>query len=59
MAADVSSVYRVLYNDGGFLPDTLLLTLCNYIGEPLQYHEEFLSRQPIMFLRKIFRHFFH
>ena len=24
------------YNNGGLLPDIILLTLCDYIGEPLQ-----------------------
>ena len=24
------------YNNGGLLPDVILLTLCDYIGEPLQ-----------------------
>ena len=36
------------YN-GGFLPDIILLTRCGYIGEPVWYHEEVLSLQP-MFL---------
>ena len=36
----------VQYN-GGLLPDIILLTLCGYIGEPLWYHEEFLSLQPM------------
>ena len=41
MAINVS----VQYN-GGFLPDIILLTLHDYIGEPFGYHEEFLSLQP-------------
>ena len=50
MAINVS----VQYN-GGLLPDIILLTLCDYIiiGEPLRYHEEFLSLQP-MFPPKYF-----
>ena len=36
----------VQYN-GGFLPDVLLLTLCDYTGEPISYHEELLSLQPM------------
>ena len=36
----------VQYN-GGFLPDIILLTRCGYIGEPVSYHEEVLSLQPM------------
>ena len=36
---------RVPYN-GGLLPD-IILTLCDYIGKPFRYHEEFLSLQPM------------
>ena len=36
----------VQYN-GGLLPDIILLTRCGYIGEPVQYHEEVLSLQPM------------
>ena len=36
MVIDVS----VQYN-GGFLPEMILLTLCDYIGEPFPYHVEF------------------
>ena len=36
----------VQYN-GGLLPDIILLTLCDSIGEPFQYHIEFLSLQPM------------
>ena len=36
----------VQYN-GGFLLDTILLTRCGYIGEPVSYHEEVLSLQPM------------
>ena len=36
----------VQYN-GGPLPDIILLTLCDSIGEPFQYHVEFLSLQPM------------
>ena len=39
---------RVQYN-GGLLPDIILLTLCDYIGEAFRYHEEFLHLEPIMF----------
>ena len=35
----------VQYN-GGLLPDIILLTLCDYIGEAFRYHEEFLSLEP-------------
>ena len=33
--------------NGGLLPDFILLTLCDSIGEPFQYHVEFLSLQPL------------
>ena len=36
----------VQYN-GGLLPDIILLTRCGYIGEPVRYHEEVLSLQPM------------
>ena len=37
----------VQYNRG-LLPDSILLTLCDYIiGEPFRYHKEFLSLQPV------------
>ena len=36
----------VQYN-GGLLPDIILLTRCGYIGEPVLYHEEVLSLQPM------------
>ena len=36
----------VQYN-GGLLPDIILLTRCGYIGEPVRYHEELLSLQPM------------
>ena len=42
----------VQYN-GGLLPDIILLTLCDSIGEPFEYHVEFLSLQP-MFPPKLF-----
>ena len=29
--------------NGGLLPDIILLTLCDSIGEPFKYHVEFLS----------------
>ena len=32
---------------GELLPDIILLTLCEYIGEPFQYHVELLSLQPM------------
>ena len=31
--------------NGGLLPDIILLTLCDSIGEPFKYHVEFLSQQ--------------
>ena len=31
--------------NGGLLPDIILLTLCDSIGETFQYHGEFLSLQ--------------
>ena len=36
----------VQYN-GGFLPEVILLSLCDNIGEHFQHHVEFLSSQPI------------
>ena len=39
---------RVQYN-GGLLPDIILLTLCDYIGEAFRYHEEFLPLEPMLF----------
>ena len=45
----------VQYN-GGLLPDIILLTLYDSIGEPFQYHVEFLSLQPL-FPRKPFDSF--
>ena len=36
----------VQYN-GGLLPDIILLTLCDYIGEPFEYHVELFSLQPM------------
>ena len=33
--------------NGGLLPDTILLTLCDSIGEPFKYDVEFLSLQPM------------
>ena len=44
----------IKYN-GGLLPDIIMLTLCDYIGE-LSYHEEFLSLHP-MFRPKYFDNF--
>ena len=32
---------------GGLLPNIILLTLCDSIGESFQYHAEFLSLQPM------------
>ena len=32
-----------LQYNGGLLPDIMLLTLCDSIGEPFKYHVEFLS----------------
>ena len=43
---------NVQYN-GGRLPDIILLTICDYIGEPFKYHEELLSLRP-MFPPKAF-----
>ena len=40
MVINVSVQYNV-----GFLPEVILLTLYDYIGEPFKYHEEFLSSQ--------------
>ena len=39
----------VQYN-GGLLPDIILLTLCDSIGEPFYYHVECLSLQPMFHL---------
>ena len=36
----------VQYN-GGLLPDIILLSLCDYFGEPFKYNEELLSLQPM------------
>ena len=36
----------VQYN-GGLLPDNILLTRCGCIGEPVGYHEEVVSLQPM------------
>ena len=36
----------VQYN-GGFLPDIIFLTLCDYIEESFEYHVELLSLQPM------------
>ena len=33
--------------NGGLLPDIILLTLCDSIGEPFSCHVEFLSLQPM------------
>ena len=42
------SVYMVSVRcDGGLLPDIILLTPCDSIGEPFEYHVEFLSLQPL------------
>ena len=37
----------VQYN-GGFLPDILLVILCDYIVKPFEYLEEYLSLQPML-----------
>ena len=37
--------------NSGFLPDIILLTLCDSIGEPFEYHVEFLSLQPLFPLK--------
>ena len=42
MIMDVS----VQYN-GGLFPDIVLLTICDYIGEPFKYHVVLLSLQPM------------
>ena len=52
MAINVS----VQYN-GGLLPDIILLTLCDFIGKPPSYFEQFLSLQPTMFPPKSFDFF--
>ena len=44
----------VQYN-GGFLPDIILLTLFDYIGEPFEYLVEFLSQS--MFPPRYFDNF--
>ena len=49
MAIDVS----VQYNDGGFLLDIIVLTLCDYIGEPFRYHEESYLNILIIFPPKV------
>ena len=49
MAINVS----VQCNDG-LLPDVILLTLCDSIREPFQYHVEFLFLQPLLFRPKPF-----
>ena len=36
----------VQYN-GGLLPDVILLTLFDYIGEAFEYHVELLFLQPV------------
>ena len=41
-----SFLYSVQYN-GGLLRDIILLTRCGFIGEPVLYHEEVLSLQPM------------
>ena len=33
--------------NGGLPPDIILFTLCDFIGEPFQYHVEFWSLQPL------------
>ena len=33
--------------NGGLLPDVILLTQCDSIGEPFKYHIVFLSLQPM------------
>ena len=36
----------VQYNGGSF-PEVILLTLCDYVGEPFKFHIEFSSLQPM------------
>ena len=36
-----------VHYSGGLLPDIILLTLCDYIGEPFWYREKFLFLQPM------------
>ena len=50
------NVISVQYN-GGFLPDIILLTRCGYIGEPVSYHEEVLSLQPMFPSRSLYTFF--
>ena len=33
--------------NGGFLPEIILLTLCDYVEELFLYHVEFFSLQPM------------
>ena len=44
--------------DGGLLPDIILLTLCDSIGESFEYHVEFLSLHPLLEGLDMFRFFF-
>ena len=54
MAINVSVQYI-----GGLLPDIILLTICDYIGEPFDtMNEEFLSLQPMFPPNLIFSQFF-
>ena len=43
----MSSSAYLQYNSVGLLPEIMMLTLCDYIGEPFQYNEEFLSLEPM------------
>ena len=52
----VQYMHVCMYN-GWIIPDIILLTQCDYIGEPVRYHEEFLPLQP-MFPPKYFNHNF-
>ena len=40
------NVVSVQYNSG-FLPEIILLTVCDIIGEPFYYNVELLSLQPM------------
>ena len=42
------NIYICVQYNGGIIPDIILLTRCDcIIGEPVWYHEEFLSLQPM------------
>ena len=41
------AIYVTEQYDGGLLPDMIVLTICDYFGEPFWHHVELLSRQPM------------